>query len=267
MRQRKNVTFMVLILFNALVIARAQNAATATVSGTISDAQGAVLAGALITLVDTTTNQERKSASKDAGQYQFLAVQPGVYSISITMAGFRQKFVRDVKVDVSIAYQFNFQLEVGQVTEKVEVAVSPGTELQKLDATVGSVIGGVALKLLPSLSRDAAALLSLQPMVAPPGGGRGGRGGQVAGARVDQNTFMIDGGDATSSTEGAEWILFTGVPRAAVPTPAESLEEFRVNTNNPNATFARSAGAQVNMVTKRGTNRKISPYCGKRRPS
>jgi hypothetical protein len=65
---------------------------------------------------------------------------------------------------------------------------------------------------------------------------------------------MIDGGDATSSTEGNDWITFAGMPRAAVPTPAESLEEFRVNTNNPNATFARSTGAQVNMVTKRGTN-------------
>src|SRR6185503_13879965 len=100
----------------------------------------------------------------------------------------------------------------------------------------------------------AAALLSHQPMVTPGGAGRGGRGGQVAGARSDQNTFMIDGGDATSNTEGNEWITFAGVPRAVVPTPAESLEEFRVNTNNPNATFARSAGAQVNIVTKRGTN-------------
>jgi hypothetical protein len=254
MRHGKNATLVVLTLFNVLVGARAQTAATATVSGTVSDPRGAVVAGAVIRLVDTATNQERKSTANDAGQYQFLAVQPGVYSLSVTMAGFQQGFVPNVKVDVSKAHEYNFYLEVGQVTEKVEVKPGVSTELQKLDATVGSVIGGVALKLLPSLSRDAAALLSFQPMATPPGGGRGGRGGQVAGARVDQNTFMLDGGDATSNTEGADWTIFTGVPRAAVPTPAESLEEFRVNTNNPNATFNRSAGAQVNMVTKRGAN-------------
>ncbi|HEU4391184.1 MAG TPA: carboxypeptidase-like regulatory domain-containing protein [Blastocatellia bacterium] len=191
MRHVKNVTFILLILLNVDVVARPQTSAAATVSGTVSDAQGAVVAGAVITLIDTATNQGRTSTADDAGQYQFLAVQPGVYRISVTMPGFRQKFVRDVKVEVSRAYEVNIPLDVGQVTETVEVKVSAGTELQKFDATVGSVIGGVALKLLPSLSRDAAALLSLQPMVAPPGGGRGGRGGQVAGARVDQNTFML----------------------------------------------------------------------------
>ena len=132
MRQVKDVTFILLILLNVLVVARAQTSSTATVSGTVSDAQGAVVAGAIITLVDVTTNQERKSASNDAGQYQFLAVQPGVYTISVTMPGFRQWFVRDVKVDVSKACEVNVRLEVGAVTEKVEVVVSAGTELRRV---------------------------------------------------------------------------------------------------------------------------------------
>lgn len=174
MRQIKTVTFTLLTLFNIVLVSPAQTAATATVSGTVSDSQGAIVPGAVVRLVDTATNQERRSTADDAGQYQFLAVQPGLYDIIVSMPGFRQGYRRDVKVDVSKAYEFNFDLEVGSVTEKVEVGVSAGTELQKLDATVGSVIGGAALKLLPSLSRDAAALLSLQPMVYPPGGGRGG---------------------------------------------------------------------------------------------
>ena len=129
MRQAKNVTFILLIIFNVLEVARAQNSATSTVSGTVSDAQGGVLAGAVVTLVDTATNQERKSVASDAGQYQFLAVQPGVYTISVTMQGFRQHLVRDLKVDVSKAYAVDIPLDVGQVTEKVEVTVSGASRL------------------------------------------------------------------------------------------------------------------------------------------
>src|SRR2546429_3063464 len=112
-------------------------------------------------------------------------------------------------------------------------------------------------------SRDATALVLLQPMAIPgfngavAGSGDGNSsGGTIAGARADQNTFMIDGGDATSNMEGGGGYNsgFVATPRAVVPTPVESLEEFRVATNNAGTDFTRSAGAEVQMVTKRGTN-------------
>src|SRR5262249_57806387 len=82
-------------------------------------------------------------------------------------------------------------------------------------------------------------------------------GGGIAGARADQNTFMVDGGDASSNTEGgggyAAGGSFMATPHASIPTPVESLQEFRVVTNNSN-TFARSAGAQVQIVTRSGSN-------------
>ena len=108
---------------------------------------------------------------------------------------------------------------------------------------------------MPSLNRDATTLILLQPLVTPRSNDEA-TGGQVAGARGDQNTFLIDGGDATSNTDGngAYNTGFVGEPRAVVPTPAESLEEFQVATNNQNATFSRSAGGQVNMITRRATN-------------
>jgi hypothetical protein len=119
---------------------------------------------------------------------------------------------------------------------------------------------------LPSLARDATALLLLQPLATPgfnsPGSpnatGEGDNtGGQVAGARSDQNTFLLDGGDASDSTAGSgqySGTNFTATPRAVVPTPIESLEEFRVVTTNSGASFSRSAGGEVQMVTRRGSN-------------
>src|SRR5260370_23758524 len=78
----------------------------------------------------------------------------------------------------------------------------------------------------------------------------------MGGARMDQNTFMLDGGDASSNMEGGGGYNtgFQATPRAVVPTPVESLEEFRVQTNNAGVEFTRSMGAEVQMVTIRGTN-------------
>jgi len=254
MRYLKTITLTLFLLFSVLAVGNAQTAAT--ISGTVTDPNGAIVPGATVSLLDTATNQERKQTTNDAGQYLFTSVPPGVYKITVTMQGFRQAVIASQKIDVAKQYSVNVSLEAGLVTEKVEITAATGAELQKLDATVGNVIGADALSRLPSLTRDATALLNLQPMVTPGRSEGEGTGGQVAGARSDQNTFMIDGGDATSNTEGngAYNSGFAGTPRAVVPTPAESLEEFRVNTNNPNATFGRSMGAQVNLVTKRGTN-------------
>jgi hypothetical protein len=127
---------------------------------------------------------------------------------------------------------------------------------------MGNVLDSNLLSQLPTLSRDATSLLLLQPTAIPGFNGPGGTGegnlagGSVAGARGDQNTFMIDGGDATSNMEGGGGYNtgFVSTPRAVVPTPVESLEEFRVATNNAGAEFTRSGGAEVQMVTKRGTN-------------
>src|SRR5260370_10850597 len=147
------------------------------------------------------------------------------------------------------------------MTETVEVSAT-GLQLQKLDATMGNVLDSNLLSQLPTMGRDATSLLLVHPMAIPGFNGPGGSGegnlsgGSVAGARADQNTFMIDGGDATSNMEGGGGYNsgFVATPRAVVPTQVESLEEFRVKTNNAGVEFTRSMGAEVQMVTIRGTN-------------
>ena len=129
--------------------------------------------------------------------------------------------------------------------------------MQTASATVGTTITGSSIMDLPNLGRDANAFVTLQPGVSP--------GGNVAGAVTDQNTFQLDGGNNTNDMDGTS-ASYTqssgyigssssgGTPSGVIPTPAESIEEFKVATNNQTADFNGAAGGQIQMVTKRGTN-------------
>jgi hypothetical protein len=266
MRCLKTVVCTVVALVVALLLTggslRAQTSSTSTVTGTVFDKSGATVPNAKVDLEDVDTKAKNSVTSGGDGVFTFPSVRPGNYNITVSGKGFRQSVVSGVKVEVGKSANVNILLEVGGMTETVEVTAGAGVELQTLDATVGNVLDSNLLSNLPTLSRDATSLLLLQPMAIPGFNGPGGSGegnlsgGAVAGARADQNTFMIDGGDATSNMEGGGGYNsgFVATPRAVVPTPVESLEEFRVATNNAGTDFTRSAGAEVQMVTKRGTN-------------
>ncbi len=237
-----------------------QTSTTATIIGTVTDSTGALVSGATVDLVDTSNNTSRKTTSNEVGQYTLPNVQPGKYKLTVSMTGFRQAVFNEVGVDVAKSYAMNVALEVGAVAEVIEVNAGGGAELQTLDATVGAVIKGDLLLRWPTVNRSASGLLSMQPMVSPARGNAGNPNiaGQVSGARSDQNTFSLDGADATDLTSGTAQYFAGAVdwsgPTPFIPVPLESLEEFRVSTTNPNATFGRSAGGQISMVTKRGSN-------------
>src|SRR5215472_6993402 len=174
-----------------------QGASTAAVTGTVTDPKGASVPGAKVELLATSTT------ASDGG-YSFTAVLPGTYKITVTVKGFRQAVVSNVRVEVGKSALVNIAVELGQVTETVEVTAGTGVELQTLNSSVGDVLDSNLLANMPTLSRDATALVLLQPMAIPGFNGPGGtgegnsNGGTIAGARMDQNTFMLDGGDATS---------------------------------------------------------------------
>jgi hypothetical protein len=255
------LTLVFVFLFSA-VSNPGQTASTSTVTGTVFDSSGATVPTAKVELVDKDTGAKATTTTSADGQFTFPAVRPGNYSVTVTATGFRQAVLSSVKVDIGKSALLNISLELGQMTEVVEVTAGAGVELQTLNASVGNVLDSNFLSQLPTLNRDATSLLLLQPMAVPGFNGPGGSGesnisgGAVAGARADQNTFMIDGGDATSNMEGGGGYNtgFQATPRAVVPTPVESLEEFRVQTNNAGVDYSRSGGAEVQMVTRRGTN-------------
>src|SRR5438309_2891128 len=252
----------VFVLSLTSVSMRAQTGSTSVVTGVVLDKSGATVPRATVELEDVDTRSKTSVTTGDDGAYTFRAVPPGNYTIRVVGKGFRQSIITGVKVEIGKSASINVVLEVGGTTETVEVVAGTGLQLQTLDATVGDVLDSNLLSQLPTLSRDATSLLLLQPMAIPGFNGPGGSGegnlagGAVAGARADQNTFMIDGGDATSNMEGGGGYNsgFVATPRAVVPTPVESLEEFRVATNNAGTDFTRSLGAEVQMVTRRGSN-------------
>ena len=157
-------------------------------------------------------------------------------------------------------------LQVGGSNVVVEVT-AVGNELQTMNATVGNTVTAIAIDNLPSIGRDVNTFIELQPGVSPDG--------SVAGAVVDQSYFSLDGGNNTNDMDGSGSVYTSGVPDAigdptggvsaqnlrytaspsgVMPTPADSVEEFKVNTAGQTADFNSSSGAEIKVVTKRGTN-------------
>jgi len=221
------------------LLGMAQTANTTSISGLVTDPQGAVIPGASVTLKDNGTNQERTIKTNDEGRYVFANLDPGDYQIMVSATGFKRANITNLKADVTKPVTQDIKLEAGVVTEEVTVSAGTEAQLQKSDATLGNTFENKRVSLLPNISREATRLLSLQPGTTPTG--------EVSGARADQSTFSLDGIDVSDNVIGQTF-------RTVIPTPAEAVEEFRVTVANPNATFGRSSGAQVVFVTKRGAN-------------
>jgi Carboxypeptidase regulatory-like domain len=240
-----------------------QSASTGSIVGTVTDPQGAAVAGATVTITDKSTGIAHTAATNDNGHYIFVDVNPGTFNVSINKTGFRVSKIVDQVVSVGATLTLNISLEVGSVAETVEVTATTGAELQTLNSTVGNDVGGQVLQSLPSIGRDASTFMTLQPGVNPDG--------SVGGAVEDQSTFLLDGGQNTNDMDGSMAIYTPsfggdptggavtgntgiGVASGVMPTPLDSVEEFKVSSTNQTADFNSSAGSQVQIVTKRGTN-------------
>ena len=243
----------------------AQSTSTGTVAGSVTDPTGAVVAGATVTLTDIGTNTARTTTSNASGRYIYVDVNPGIYSIAVSKSGFATTKTENQEVKVGASLTLNLSLQVGGANVVVEVTTA-GTELQTMNATVGNTITSLTLDNLPSLGRDVSSFVELQPGVSPDG--------SVAGAVVDQSYFSLDGGNNSSDMDGSQNVYFSsmagdptggvatqnnlgagvGGPTGVLPTPQDSVEEFKVNSAGQTADFNSSAGAEVKVVTKRGTN-------------
>ncbi len=226
-----------------------QSVSTGTVSGQVTDQQKAVMPGAEVGLFDTATKATRTTITNEAGRYILTNVSPGTYDISVSMVGFSTAKVLGQKVTVGQELTIDLTLTIGAISQTVEVSAATASQLQTSNATVGATITGDSVILLPNLSRDAYALQTLNVGVTP--------AGEVAGTRNDQNTYLVDGANVTDDNSGN--LSYNSMPNLSVatgviPTPVESIEEFKMGTSNQTADFANSAGSQVQMVTKRGTS-------------
>ncbi len=260
-----SVLFLVICLGGSLPV-WAQSTSTGTIAGSVTDPTGAVVAGAGVTLSDNVTKTSRSTTSNASGRYIFVDVPPGSYNLAVSKQGFATAKTDNLQVTVGTALTLDMTLQVGGTNVVVEVS-AVGNELQTMNATVGNTVPSIAIDNLPSIGRDVNTFIELQPGVSA--------GGDVAGAVNDQSYFSLDGGNNSNDMDGSGGV-YTGTqqnmvigdptggmstqsftfsaPSGVMPTPADSVEEFKVNTAGQTADFNSSAGAEIKVVTKRGTS-------------
>jgi hypothetical protein len=249
-RLGQRVAWLGILLATALLIVspiRAQE--ISGVTGVVLDNSGAAVGGVTVALDSAKTGFHLETTTNEQGSYQFLRVPPGQgYKLTFLKDGFRKLELSDVALGVGTTSTRNATLEVGQVTQTVEVQASAAETLNTTDASVGNVLDARTLRDLPSLIRETpAALLGLQAGVVANSGGSANQAGAVTGSRTDQGNVTIDGIDVNDQAGG---FSFATVGNA----PIDSVQEFRATTANPEAYDGRSSGAQIQLVTKSGTN-------------
>ncbi len=230
----------------------AQTAASGAVLGVVTDPSGAVVAGAAVELVNSSTGAKSETITGAQGQYAFPGVIPGTYAVTVSLKGFRTSTITNINVQVNTSATVNVSLTLGEAGTTVSVTASEAqVELQTADATVGDVIGAQPLLRLPTRLRQAQELLLLQPGTTPQTGSD--NGASIAGALNDQTTFTLDGIDITDNSTNSTINTDQGA-RPVLMFSVEATDEFRVAVTNANSTFNRGSGGQVSLVQRSGTN-------------
>jgi hypothetical protein len=241
------VAVLVLTAFSA---ASAQTG-TASLIGEVSDAQKSVLPGATVTLTNSQTNISQTTVSDDRGAFRFSNVPPGRYELKVELSGFKTSITSNVQLQVDSTARENAVLELGGVTETVQVT-SVAPILNTTDASLGNALSREQISMLPVEAQNVVHLLSLQPgavfiPVNINSDPEDSRYGSVTGARADQQNVTLDGIDVNDPQNQTAYT-------SAVRMTQESLQEFRVSTTTYSADMGRSSGPQVSLVTRGGTN-------------
>lgn len=238
--------FLILILSASATLAFSQ--ATTSLRGVVKDPSGALVPGATVDLFDSSTGTNYHATTNSSGFYIFPVVVPAHYLITVSSTGFAaEKRTAELLVNQPATVDFKLSVKAEAIT--VDVSSSAQT-LNFTDATIGNSVGNATIQALPMEGRDPVSLLSLQPGVLYFGADTStadSRQGAVAGGRSDQGNVTLDGLDDNDQLNGT---AFAGVLRSTL----DSTEEFRVTTSNGTAEAGRSSGAQVNLITKAGTN-------------
>src|SRR5262252_6142589 len=228
--------------------------ATGRVLGTVTDTQGAALAGAKVSIVNTATNVASETLTNADGYYQVLELPVGTYKVSVSHSGFASAVTVPTLLDINQSLRIDVHLKPGSVVETVQVEAQTA-QVETVNATLGATVTGAPIQDLPLNGRNTLDLALTQPGVVPiaddigtygtnNGGSNGFNGISVAGGRGDSVTYLLDGGMNNRTTSNQ--VVFN-------PNP-EAVEEFRLLENNYTAEYGRNGGGTVTEVIKSGTN-------------
>ncbi len=225
---------------------------SARLIGTIHDSTGAVVPNAKVTATNVATKVKTEVTSNATGDYVLPALQPGSYSLTVESTGFRKAAVDGIELDAAANASQNVTLEVGQMTEVVEVTANV-VNVNTTDSQVANSVTIKDIETLPQVARQPLVLAIFQPGVQIFPTANGSSSGadysfaHVNGLRGGSNNNTLDGIDVNDSV----------VPRMGLSLTAnntDSVEEARVVTDGAKAEYGRSAGGQIQLVTKSGTN-------------
>ncbi|HSE16666.1 MAG TPA: carboxypeptidase-like regulatory domain-containing protein [Pyrinomonadaceae bacterium] len=218
---------------------------TGSLSGTVTDPKGAVVAGATVNVKNAATNQEFSTQTNSNGAYSIPTLSSGVYTATILAAGFKQAAVTDIKIDVGKASTINVELEIGSANETVTV-VGGGELLQTQSATVGTTLTGRQISDLPTASRDALDLVLAMPGTATPGRPRTS---SVNGLPKGALNITLDGINVQDNLLKSSDGFFTYIrPRT------DAIGEVTVSTSTPGAESSAEGAVQIKFVTQGGSN-------------
>ncbi len=225
---------------------------TGTISGTVSDQQGAVIPGAAVEVKNVSTNFLFTASTSENGLYTAPGLAVGEYEISAESAGFKRAVRSGVTLQVNQIARVDLQLEIGQVTEVIEVT-GEAPLVDTGDATLGEVIERKRVSDLPINGRSALALTLLTSGVVsnsgPTNSGFGDRGIQLSSISINgspnsMNAQMLDGNNNILSYVG----------EVGVPPAVDAVEEFKVQSGTMSSEFGYTAGGAINLVTRSGNN-------------
>jgi hypothetical protein len=239
---------------------------TASISGTVKDSTGASIPGATVTATDTGTGISQTRTTNAQGFYSFQELPLGSYIVTVEQKGFKEYQQTNLVLDVNEARTVDATLQVGQVSEKIEVAAD-ALHVETVSSQMGEVIEGKEMTAVPLVTRSYTDLLALQPgVVSSPSGMTGAYAGSFisAGFAVPPVSGDLNSGalSVNGMRESANGFILNGIlvqevgysGAGAIPN-LDSIAEFRILTNNTDAEYGNYAGAQINVVTKSGTNK------------
>ena len=252
----RGLRYLLLALVGLLLICNSTTAQNATgrIIGTVTDAQGAAIAGAKVTVTNTGTNVHWNTVTSGDGYYQVLELPVGTYSVGAEHEGFSKVVTAAEPLDINQALRIDVHMKVGSLTDVVRVEAQ-AAQVETVNATLGGTVTGAPIQNLPLNGRNTLDLALTQPGVVPiaddlgtygtsNGGSNGFDGISVAGGRGDSVTYLLDGGVNNRVTSNQ--VVFN-------PNP-EDVAEFRLLENNYTAEYGRNGGGTISVVTKSGTN-------------
>ncbi len=237
-------------LFVAALSAAALWGQNAQISGQVRDASDSPVAGAQVLLTQSETGLRREVSSGAGGFYAAPLLPRGTYTVSVSLAGFKTAKSPAMLLEEGQSQRFDIRLELGQVSESIEVTAQAGM-LSTESAAVALVVPNQRVVDLPLAGRNPLALANLVPGVRPVGQFGGltvssfdGSRASISGGSPSSNNYMVDGVAAENWASGGIQITLS----------PDATEEFRVITRNPSAEYGRSGGGFVNFISKSGTN-------------